>query len=140
MTSRSDGSPSSAAAWRWIGYALGALTAATSAAVAYQAIADTRDRRRYPPPGQLVDVNGHRLHLHCQGQGSPTVVLEAGLSHGAIEWGLVQPEVAKFTRVCAYDRAGHGWSEPGPLPRTSRRIAEELHTLLTRAGIEPPYV
>jgi len=89
MTSRSDGSSSSGAVWRWIGYTLGALTAATSAAVAYRAIADARDRRRYPPPGQLVDVNDHRLHLQCQGQGGPTVVLEAGLSHGAIEWGLV---------------------------------------------------
>lgn len=133
-------SPSSSAVWRWTKYTLGALTVATSAAVTCQAIADARDRRRYPPRGQLVNVNGHRLHIDCQGQGSPTVVLEAGLSHGAIEWSRVQSEVAKFTRVCAYDRSGHGWSDSGPEPRTSQRIAEELHTLLSRAGLEGPYV
>jgi pimeloyl-ACP methyl ester carboxylesterase len=125
---------------RRIGCVLGGLAALTSAGAAYQAIADARDRRRYAPLGRLVDVNGHRLHIYCLGRGSPTVVLEAGLSHGALEWSPVQAEVAKFTHVCAYDRAGHGWSDPGPKPRTSQRIAEELHTLLTRAGIEAPYV
>src|SRR5436309_5865293 len=97
---------------KWLGYTLWGVAALAGAGVAYQAVSEARDRRKYPPPGQLIDVDGHRLHLRCMGQGSPAVVLEAGLSHGALEWELVQSEVAKFTRVCAYDRAGHGWSEP----------------------------
>jgi pimeloyl-ACP methyl ester carboxylesterase len=96
--------------------------------------------RRPPPPGRLVDVGGHRLHLHCTGSGGPTVVLDAALGGSSVSWSLVQPAVAAFTGVCSYDRAGFGWSEPGPMPRTAGRIADELHVLLHRAGVEPPYV
>lgn len=87
-----------------------------------------------------IDVGGHMLNLHCSGRGQPTVILDAGAgdSHGV--WSEVQPAVARFTRVCSYDRAGLGRSEPGPLPRTSRRIVEELHTLLDRARIDLPVV
>ncbi len=106
----------------------------------YEAIMAVGDTKRYPPPGQLVDVGGHRLHLHCVGQGSPTVVLDAGLGAFSLDWGAVQPEIATKTRVCAYDRAGLGWSEPGPRPRSPQQFADELHTLLTNAGIEGPYV
>jgi pimeloyl-ACP methyl ester carboxylesterase len=91
----------------------------------------------------MVDVGGYRLHLNCQGTpvaGRPTVVLEAAHAELGLSWAAVQPEVAKFTRVCSYDRAGLGWSEPSPKPRTAPNIVEELHTLLARAGIEPPYV
>ncbi len=98
------------------------------------------DTTRYPPPGQLVDIGGHRLHLHCVGQGSPTVVLDAGLGAFSLDWGAVQPQIATSTRVCAYDRAGLGWSEPGPRPRSPQQFADELHTLLTNAGVEGPYV
>jgi pimeloyl-ACP methyl ester carboxylesterase len=91
-------------------------------------------------PGTLVDVGGSKLHLACAGEGSPTVVLEAALGASSVSWSLVQPEVARVTRVCSYDRAGFGWSEAGPQPRTARRIATELHVLLERAGIAPPYV
>ncbi len=91
-------------------------------------------------PGQLVDVGGFRLHIQCVGEGSPTVVLDAGLSGSSLDWNLVQPELGRTTRVCAYDRAGMGWSDPGPQPRTPRQIADELHTLLTNAGIAGPYV
>lgn len=78
-----------------------------------------------PPPGTLVDIGGRKLHAICSGAGSPTVVLEAGASSFAIDWSLVQPSIAKMTRVCAYDRAGHGWSDEGPdvpahVPRRSR--------------------
>jgi pimeloyl-ACP methyl ester carboxylesterase len=106
----------------------------------YEAIMAVGDTKRYPPPGQLVDVGGHRLHLHCVGQSSPTVVLDAGLGAFSLDWGAVQPQIATTTRVCAYDRAGLGWSEPGPRPRSPQQFADELHTLLTNAGIEGPYL
>lgn len=110
------------------------------AGAGYQAIAGYRDRKAYPPPGQLIDVDGYRMHLYCIGQGSPTVVLDSGLSDAWIHWYKVQPRIAGTTRVCAYDRAGLGWSEPRSRPRTSRVLAEELHTLLGRAGIAPPLI
>jgi pimeloyl-ACP methyl ester carboxylesterase len=118
--------------------ALIVLLAASGAT--YEAIMAVGDTKRYPPPGQLVDVGGHRLHVHCVGQGSPTVVLDAGLGAFSLDWGAVQPEIATTTRVCAYDRAGLGWSEPGPRPRSPQQFADELHTLLTNAGIQGPYV
>ena len=94
------------------------------------------------PPGRLVDVGGRRMHLLCSGAsaaGSPTVVLEAGASAFAIDWTLVQREVARTTRVCSYDRAGSGWSEAAT-PATRRRVAADLHALLQAAGERPPYV
>jgi pimeloyl-ACP methyl ester carboxylesterase len=129
---------------RWIGRGL-AVVAGLMAVLAllgasYEAIAAAGDARRYPAPGQLVDIGGYRLHIQCVGTGSPTVVLDAGLGGSSLDWNLVQPELARSTRVCAYDRAGMGWSEPGPQPRTPRQIADELHTLLTNAGIAGPYV
>lgn len=110
---------------------------------AYQSIASAQDARNYLPPGKLIDVGGYRLHLYCTGAvhpGNPTVILEAGLGGTSLEWSKVQPGVASFTHVCSYDRAGHGWSDMGPLPRTDKRIVTELHTLLTRAGVPGPYV
>ncbi len=95
---------------------------------------------RYPPIGKLVDVDGYRLHLNCQGQGSPTVVIEAGNADCSLSWGPVQRGVARFTRICTYDRAGLGWSERSPQPRSAHDIVEGLHTLLARSGVEPPYV
>jgi pimeloyl-ACP methyl ester carboxylesterase len=106
----------------------------------YQAVATAMDKGTYPPPGQLVDVGGYKMHIYCTGAGSPTVILESALAGTSSLWGWVQPEVAKGTRVCAYDRAGAGWSDPGPKPRDGQRVATELHTLLTRAGIAGPYV
>jgi pimeloyl-ACP methyl ester carboxylesterase len=92
------------------------------------------------PPGQLVDVRGFRLHVHCGGAGAPSIVLDAALGGSSVSWSLVQPELAKVSRVCSYDRAGFGWSDAGPMPRTACRIADELRTLLERAGIPPPYL
>jgi pimeloyl-ACP methyl ester carboxylesterase len=93
-----------------------------------------------PPPGRLVDVGGFRLHLNCAGSGRPTVVLDAALGGSSVSWALVQPEVARFTRVCSYDRAGFGWSDAGPMPRTAGQVAGELRALLERAGEAPPYI
>src|SRR5574341_1525543 len=97
----------------------------------------------YPPTGKLVDVGGWRLHLDCSGKNkknSPTVVLESGSGDFSFDWSLVQPGVARFTRVCSYDRAGSAWSELGPRPRTMRQVVYELHTALKKAGIKGPYV
>jgi pimeloyl-ACP methyl ester carboxylesterase len=97
----------------------------------------------FPPPGKLVDVGGWRLHLNCTGEtraSQPTVILEAGVGDFSVEWSLVQPDVAKFARVCSYDRAGDGWSDLGPHPRTLRQIVYELHTLLSKGGVKPPLV
>jgi pimeloyl-ACP methyl ester carboxylesterase len=92
-----------------------------------------------PAPGQMVDAGGFKMHIHCTGEGSPTVILVSGLDDFSIMWSLVQPEIAKTTRVCSYDRAGLGWSETSPSPRTSTNMAKELHTLLVGANVEDPY-
>jgi pimeloyl-ACP methyl ester carboxylesterase len=91
-------------------------------------------------PGRLIDVGGHRLHVDCAGTGSPAVVFDAALGASSLSWSLVRPEVARLTRACAYDRAGFGWSDAGPLPRTAERIAGELRQALEGAGVPPPYV
>jgi len=106
----------------------------------YQAIATELAERAYPPPGEMVDVGGYSLHINCVGQGNPTVVLDAGMGLFSAQWVRVQREVSGTTRVCAYDRAGMGWSEMGPEPRDARQISSELHTLLSKADIEGPYV
>ena len=105
--------------------------------------AKARLAANHPAPGQMVDAGGYRMHINCQGApvaGSPTVVMEAAHSEPSLSWAGIQPEVAKFARVCTYDRAGLGWSECSPRPRTAPSIVDELHTLLARAGIDPPYV
>lgn len=117
-----------------------AVVALAGLGTAYQTIATELDQRNYPPPGQRVDVGGYQRHVVCVGEGNPTVILEAALPGASANWGWVQPEVARATRVCAYDRAGMGWSDTGPAPRDARQIADELHTLLEKARIEGPYV
>jgi pimeloyl-ACP methyl ester carboxylesterase len=116
------------------------LLALAVAGAIYQAIATKLAERAYPAPGEMVDVGGYSLHINCVGQGSPTVVLDAGSGGFSAQWVRVQREVSGTTRVCAYDRAGMGWSEMGPDPRDARQITGELHTLLSEAGIEGPYV
>jgi pimeloyl-ACP methyl ester carboxylesterase len=125
----------------WLGASLATLLALMLVGYIYEPLAEAADAKTYPPPGQLVDVGGYRLHINCTGTGSPTVVIEAGLGDWSTSWGgYVQPEVAKTTRVCVYDRAGMGWSEAGPLPRDAAQSAKELHTLLQNANIPGPYV
>jgi pimeloyl-ACP methyl ester carboxylesterase len=92
------------------------------------------------PPGRMIDVGGYRLHLHCRGHGLPVVVFDAGLGGFSMDWIFVQAMLEQETRVCAYDRAGYGWSDTGPPPRDSEHIAEELSLLLRNAGLPPPYV
>jgi pimeloyl-ACP methyl ester carboxylesterase len=107
----------------------------------YQAIATQRDERTHPPPGEMVDVGGHELHINCVGQGSPTVILDGSLGNMSAHWFWVQQAVAKTTRICAYDRAGMGWSESGPEPRDAEQFSGELYALLEGADIgEGPYV
>src|SRR5438067_13079709 len=120
---------------------LGLLVVLGLTGAIYESVAEAADMRAYPPPGRMIDVGGYRLHINCVGTGSPTVVIEAGWGDSSGAWSSwVQPGVARTTRVCTYDRAGMGYSEPGPLPRTAERFAEELHALLSNAGESGPYV
>jgi pimeloyl-ACP methyl ester carboxylesterase len=96
--------------------------------------------KQYPFPGRLVDVRGFKMHINCVGQGSPTVILVGGLDDFTITWSLIQPEVAKASRVCSYDRAGLGWSQSSPNRRTSGNMVKELHTLLVNANVKGPHV
>jgi pimeloyl-ACP methyl ester carboxylesterase len=126
-----------------IGLAALIATLAFAGAI-YQVIATRLSERKYTPPGRLVDVGGYRLHIHCSGpeatNGSPTVVMDAGIGECSLGWSLVQPAVAKFARVCVYDRAGLGWSDAARTARTSQQIVKDVHALLANAGIKPPYV
>ena len=124
----------------WLGASLATLVGLALVGYIYEPIAEAADAKAYPPPGQMVDVGGYRLHIKCTGEGSPTVVIESGWGEMSASWGWVQPEVAKITRVCTYDRAGMGWSEASPQPRTAREFAKELHTLLEKANEPGPYV
>ncbi len=114
----------------------GLLSAGVLTSSAYHALATRRDLNKFPPPGQMIDAGGYRLHIYCVGEGEPTVVLEAGMSGWSVDWALVQPEVARETRVCAYDRAGYGWSDEGPEPQDSQQVTAALHALLSGAGID----
>jgi pimeloyl-ACP methyl ester carboxylesterase len=130
---------------RWIGRVLLGLFAvllvlAVLGAI-YQAIATARAERAHPPPGEMIGVGGYKLHIDCVGRGSPTVVLDAALGATSASWIWMQREVSGITRVCAYDRAGMGWSERGSEPRDAKQISSELHTLLESPAIEQgPYV
>ena len=123
----------------WTGRILAVLVGLALLGAGYESISEAADARAYPPPGQMVDVGGYRLHINCMGTGSPTVVIESGLGDWSASWSSwMQPQAAGTTRVCTHDRAGMGYSESGPLPRTAARFADELHTLLRRAEIPGP--
>src|ERR1700734_3440979 len=91
------------------------------------------------PIGQLVDIGGRKLHIHCMGGGSPTVVVENGGAAFSFDWDLVQPQVARLTRICTYDRAGYAWSDPGPKPRTFAQLNLELRDALAKIGERGPF-
>jgi pimeloyl-ACP methyl ester carboxylesterase len=103
-------------------------------------VAGDPDQARYPPPGRLIDIGGRKLHLYCVGEGLPPVILEAGAGWGMTAWRQIQPALAQTTQVCSYDRAGYGWSDAGPLPRSGSQISTDLHMLLQQAGVPAPRV
>lgn len=110
-----------------------------AAGMLFQAVGLQRDKRRFPAPGRLVDVGGYKLHLHELGSHAPTVILESGISASSLNWRTVQEEVAKFARVCSYDRAGLGWSDLCDQPCTPGALANQLHALLHNSKTPPPY-
>jgi alpha/beta hydrolase fold len=125
---------------RWLLYPVIALLALASIGGGYQTLGAAADAKAYPMPGQLIDVGGHRLHLSCTGAGTPTVVLEPGAGGMSSSLGWIAPTVARDTRVCVYDRAGRGWSEPADSAQDGAQIAADLHTLLQRGHVPGPYV
>jgi pimeloyl-ACP methyl ester carboxylesterase len=144
MSDRSRKSSRKRSCLKWLGLVVGIAAALLLALVGLIWIRGSRAqaqlRAKYPPRGEMVEVGGYRMHIYCQGSGSPAVILDAGLGDFSPIWDLVQPEVAQSARVCAYDRAGLGWSERGPNSRTVQNIVDELHALLAEAAIEGPYV
>jgi len=133
---------------RWIGRGLLGLLAlvimAAAVGACYQALGNRADARRFPQQGKSVSLgpafDNLTLSIDCRGQGSPTVILDSGLGVPAIGWNPAQTEIAKFTRVCSYDRAGYGWSGASSGPRTSIQIVKELHALLEAANEKGPYI
>jgi pimeloyl-ACP methyl ester carboxylesterase len=130
---------------RWSGRVLLVGLCLFLALIAYllvrESITRSKYRAEYPPPGKMVSLDTHDIHLYCVGAGSPTVVFEADIDeYGSLSWDSVQGEIGKFTRACSYDRAGIMWSEPGPLPRDGEMIASELGAVLDMAGEDGPYV
>jgi len=125
---------------RWLLYPVLAVLAIAAVGGGYQTVRESLEAKAYPPPGQLIDVGGHRLHLYCTGSGSPTVVLEPGHGASSSDFGWITPAVARETRVCVYDRAGRGWSDATDGPQDGAHIAADLHTLLERAQVPGPYV
>ncbi len=130
--------------WRrffiWLGRIVTGLVILSLIGAVFESVSEASDSRANPPPGAMVDVGGYRLHLNCSGSVSPTVVIDTGWGDSSAGWGWVQPEVAKTTRICTYDRAGMGWSEVSSQPRTAREFAKELHTLLANANEAGPFV
>ncbi|MCE7988404.1 MAG: alpha/beta hydrolase [Caldilinea sp. CFX5] len=127
--------------WLW---PLVAVLALLTTGVTYQLIGGLIDHQRYSAPGQLIEIGTdsrrQRLHIYCMGEGSPTVILDHVADTNSMQWALIQPLVAAETRVCAYDRAGFGWSDPGPQPRDAKQNAYELHMLLRNAALPAPYL
>jgi pimeloyl-ACP methyl ester carboxylesterase len=116
------------------------ITAVILAGIIYEQLGEWQDRNRFPQIGRSVDIGGRALNIFCSGEGSPAVILENGLNAPGVSWMVVQQGTGKFTRACWYDRAGQAWSDAGPFPRTSATIANDLHELLRRAAVPPPYV
>lgn len=129
---------------RWImpvvGVLLAIMVGVPALCAATQKLGEIRDAGNNPPPGELLDVGGYRLHIHCEGEGSPTVVLEHGLGNTSLVWHQVRPALVSQTRTCVIDRAGYGWSESGPAPRIHTQSVAEIYTLLHNAGIEMPFI
>ena len=119
---------------------IAAIAALLTAGVIYQQVGVRRQRRRFAPPGSLIAVGGHRLHVTCSGHGSPVVLLESAIAASSLSWAVVQPRIAVFTRVCSYDRAGLAWSEPASCPRTFDTMVDELETVLATTAPAERYI
>ena len=129
----------------WLALIFGFLALMALTGAAYQRIETEREAKLYPPPGRMIDVGGHRLHINIQGASpenkqQPTVVFDSGLGATSTSWRMVAPEIARHVRVVTYDRAGLGWSDPSPKPRTARQNVAELRALLQKASVPPPYL
>ena len=117
-----------------------AILVAGVAGATYEQLAQRRDLERLPRIGRAVDIGGRALNIYCSGAGAPAVIFDAGHGDPGFVWSHIQPEIATLTQACWYDRAGEGWSDPGPFPRTSEAMARDLHALLQAAGVPAPYV
>ena len=116
------------------------MMASMLALAGYEYVGQKMDEQKYPPIGRMVDVGGYKLHAIDRGEGKPVVVVDPGMGCNSLSWGLVYPEIAKFTRVVVIDRAGYAWSDASPLPRTSENAVSELHALLKNGNIPGPYI
>ncbi len=125
---------------KYFGATVFALAGLAGSGVTYQYFGTISDEIVYQPLGKRVDIGGYKLHMIDEGSGGPTVVIDAGVGCNSLDWSLVQPEIAKFTRVITYDRAGYAWSDASPLPRTSATIVQELHVLLQNSDVPGPYI
>jgi len=128
---------------RWRRRLLWVLTAGfviAGAGALYERAGERGDLRRLPRIGRAVDIGGRSLNIFCSGEGSPAVIFDSGAGSSGYDWAEIQPEVAKLTQACWFDRAGYGWSDPGPYPRTSAAMSRDLNALLHRAGVPPPYI
>jgi len=110
------------------------------AGTTYEKSGERKDRERYPQIGRSVDIGGRTLNIYCSGKGGPAVIFETFGHMAGYSWAAVQREVTKFSGACWYDRAAYGWSEPAPMLRTFKGVANDLHALLHAAGVPPPYV
>ena len=130
--------------WKWTKRLLAAivllLLLLACAGATDQAIATWSDTKKFPPPGQMIDVGGYRMHLLCRGKSGPVIIMDMLLGEGSMGWSLIQDDTACFTQTCSFDRPGYGWSDPGSKHRTSDRIVTELHMLLAKSGLPKPYV
>jgi len=122
---------------KWLGIGIVAILVL---GFVFQAVSVEFDKRGYLPPGQIVNVDSHKMHIYCTGSGSPTVILEAGAYIYSTEWYWVQRQISATNRVCSYDRAGYGWSEPVAGARDGLQLVHELHSLLNAAKVPGPYV
>src|SRR4051794_9988871 len=125
---------------RWTLTAVVAVLGFASLGATYENIAAAHDRSSYPAPGRMIEVTGHRMHLDCRGHGSPTVVLFNGMGEVTASWARITAGVARTGRVCAFDRAGQGWSEDAERPQDGVTAAKDLHALLAKAGEQGPFV